>query len=60
MNHLDPNSRSISPEDRSPWKRSKIISEDFEKLIYIEKGKISGDVMREANLLPRSYKDPLV
>lgn len=42
--------RSISPEGHSPWKRSKIINEDFEPIVYENMGKISGDVLRYSSL----------
>jgi hypothetical protein len=51
--------RSISPEGHSPWKRSKIISEEFDKITYQEMGRVSGEVARESNMLERSYKDPV-
>ncbi|CAI2379162.1 unnamed protein product [Moneuplotes crassus] len=51
--------RSISPGGHSPWKRSKIISEEFDKVEYKNMGKISGDVARKAFMLERSYKDPV-
>ena len=38
--------RSISPEGHSPWKRSKVINEEFDSIKYENMGKTSGDVLR--------------